>query len=127
MGPASVPPEAKDGKVLKHEGGDADTEPMTRFGDPRPVPRSALAVATASSFLVIGAGAAGALAAPVVIGALGAAALGALLSARGTRPAETRLLAPLPMGVRSSRASVAAPRAGELASTGGQNVHTDAA
>ena len=126
MGPLSEPREAKDGKVLKHEGRDADDKPMTRFGDPRPVPRPALAVATASSCMVILAGAAGVLGAPVVVGALGAAALGAVLSARGARPAEPRLLAPLPMGVPSSRAAVAAPRAGDLAATG-QAVHTDAA
>lgn len=100
---------------------------MTRFGDSRPVPRSALAVATTSSCVVICAGVAGVLGAPVVAGAMGAAAVAAILSARGARPAEPRLLAPLPMGKPSTRATVAAPRAGDLAATRGQAVHTDAA
>jgi hypothetical protein len=62
----------------------------------------------------------------VVVGALGAAALGAVLSARGQRPAEPRLLAPLPMGMATTRAHIIAPRAGEVAATGSA-VHNDAA
>jgi len=84
-------------------------------------------LATTSSCVVICAGAAGFLGAPVVVGAIGAAAVAAILSARGTRPAEPRLLAPLPMGKLSTRAAVAAPRAGDLAATCGQTAHTDAA
>ena len=90
---------------------------MTSFGGPRPVPRSAVVMATAASCAVIFAAVVGALSAPVV-GALGAAALGAVLSARGPRSAEPRLLAPLPMGMATTRAHIIAPRAGELAATG---------
>jgi hypothetical protein len=83
-------------------------------------------MATAASCVVIFAAAVGALSAPVVVGALGAAALGAVLSARGRRPAEPRLLAPLPMGMATTRAHIIAPRADELAATGSA-VHNDAA
>ena len=113
-------------KPLQVADGDADTELMTRLGGSRPVPRPALAVATASSRIVICAGVVGALGAPVVAGALGAAALAAVLSARGQQPAEPRLLAPLPMGMPSNRAEIVAPRAGDLAATR-PDAHTDAA
>lgn len=116
----------RDEKPLQVADGDADTDRMTRFGGPRPVPRPALAVATASSCVVICAGVVGALGAPVVIGALGAAALAAVLSARGQQPDEPRLLAPLPMGMPSTRADIFAPRAGDLAATR-PAAHTDAA
>jgi len=116
----------QDEKPLQVAEWDADTEPMIRSGGPRPVPRPALAVATASSCVVICAGVVGALGAPVVAGALGAAALAAVLSARGQQPAEPRLLAPLPMGMPSTRADIVAPRAGELAAPP-RAVHTDAA
>ena len=101
---------------------DADNTPMTSFGGPRPVPRSAVLMAAAVSCVVVFAAVVGALSAPVVVGALGAAVLGAVLSARSQRPAEPRLLAPLPMGT----ATIIAPRAGELAATGSA-VHNDAA
>ena len=71
-------------------------------------------MAAAVSCVVVFAAVVGALSAPVVVGALGAAAVGAGVSARGPRPAEPRLLAPLPMGT----ATIIAPRAGELAATG---------
>ena len=99
---------------------------MTSFGGPRPVSPIALVVAAAASCVVIFAAVVGALSAPVVVGALGAAALGAALSARGQRPAEARLLAPLPMGMATTRAHIIAPRAGEVAATGSA-VHNDAA
>jgi hypothetical protein len=100
---------------------------MTSFGGARRVPRSRLVVTTAAPCVVIFAAVVGALSAPVVVGALGAAALGAVLSARGQRPADrARLLAPLPMGMATTRAHIIAPRAGELAATGSA-VHNDAA
>ena len=83
-------------------------------------------VAAAVSCVVIFAAVVGALSALVVVGALGAAALGAVLSVRGQRPAEPRLLAPLPMGMATTRAHIIAPRADELAATGSA-VHNDAA
>ena len=99
---------------------------MTSFGGPRPVPRSAVMMAIAASCVVIFAAVVGALSAPVVVGVLGVAALGAVLSTRGQLRAEPRLLAPLPMGMATSRAHIMAPRAGELAATGWA-VHNDAA
>ena len=116
----------RDEKPLQVPDGDADTQLMTRFGGLRPVPRPALAVATASSCVVICAGVVGALGAPVVVGALGAAAVAAVLSARGQQPAEPRLLAPLPMGMAYTRADVGAPRARDLAA-GRPDARTDAA
>ena len=97
---------------------------MTSFGGPRPVPRSAVVMATAASCVVFLAAVVGALSAPVVVGALGAVALGAVLSDRSQRPAEPRLLAPLPVGMATTRAHIIAPRAGELAAIGSA-VHSD--
>ena len=69
----------------------------------------------------------GALSAPVMIGALGAAVLGAVRSARGHRPAEPRLLAPLPMGMATTRAHISSLPERANWPPPGTAVHNDAA
>ena len=99
---------------------------MTRFGGLGPISRPAVALASASSCAVVCAAAFGAVTAPVVAGAIGAAGLTALLSARGGRPHESTsgVLRPLPIGTATSHVTITAPRAGEVAEE--QSVHSAA-
>ena len=100
---------------------------MTSFGGARLVSRPAVAVASASSCALVCAAAIGAVTPPVVAGALGAAAVTAVLSARAARSGqgEHDLLTPLPMGQAPTGVTVIAPRARELAA--GRPARSDAA
>ncbi len=111
---------------LKSSTDDADTSPMTRFGGPFSLSRPAVALATVSSCAVVCAAFLGALTPPVVVGALGAAAVTGVLSARSARRQQPRrtILANLPVGTAPSAVTITAPRARDAAATG--SVHSAA-
>ncbi|MDP8937225.1 MAG: hypothetical protein M3O23_05785 [Actinomycetota bacterium] len=99
---------------------------MSRFGGFDRISRPAVALASASSCAVVCAAVLGAPTTPMVAGAVGSAAVTAVLSARHTRAHRSRpgLLPPLPVGTAPSHVTITALRAREVAT--GQAVHSAA-